>query len=321
MNNPNRKQDAALQAAPYLAAVAATGSFTKAAERLGIHQTAVSHRIRALEEQLDLRLFDRTTRSVRLTEAGRILCEAAAAATASFELALDRLNLRAASGRIRLALPSSLATKWLFPALPRARAEGLEISVEVGDDLEDFRTTELDAAIRYGIGPYPGLHCVRLAASFLQPVASHGYRPELRDFRDAVSPRDLAFLEDRRGARDGTGYSWRDYFAGLGMDDRDLPIDQMFDRADLMLQAAVSGMGIGLGRTLLIEQDLDAGYLRPIGPQLLSRAATWLVCPPAFAHERAFRQLRDWLLSEVPQRDPGIETGLSAEFAGPGQSF
>ena len=310
MNNQIRKPDAAIQAAPYLAAVAATGSFTKAAEILGIHQTAVSHRIRALEEQLGLRLFDRTTRSVRQTEAGRVLCEAAVSATASFELALERLNLRSGSGRIRLALPSSLATKWLFPALPRARDEGLEISLEVGDEIGDFRTTELDAAIRYGIGPYPGLHCVRLAASFLQPVASHAYRPELRDFRDAVSPRDLAFLEDRRGARDGTGYSWRDYFAGLGMDDRGVQIDQLFDRADLMLQAAVSGMGVGLGRTLLIEQDLEAGYLRPFGPQLLSRAATWLVCPPAFAHEPEFRRLRDWLLSEVPQHDPDLDPGF-----------
>lgn len=311
MKNPNRKPDVVIQAAPYLTAVAATGSFTKAAEMLGIHQTAVSHRIRALEAQLDLRLFDRTTRSIRPTEAGRILCDAAVSATASFEQALERLDLRARSGRIRLALPSSLATKWLFPVLPRARLEGLEISLEVGDDLEGFRTTELDAAIRYGIGSYPGLHCVRLAASFLQPVTSHGYRPDLNDFRDAASPRDLAFLEDRRGARDGTGYSWRDYFAGMGMDDRDLPIDQMFDRADLMLQAAVSGMGIGLGRTLLVEQDLEAGFLRPFGPRLLSRAATWLVCPPAFAHEPEFRRLRDWLLSEVPQRDPGFETDLS----------
>ncbi|RVU36950.1 LysR family transcriptional regulator [Hwanghaeella grinnelliae] len=305
-----RKLDIAIQAAPYLAAVAATGSFTKAAERLGIHQTAVSHRIRALEEQLGLRLFDRTTRSVRPTQAGRILCEAAISATTSFEVAFDRLNRRAATGRIRLALPSSLATKWLFPALPRARVEGLEISLEVGDNLEDFRVTELDAAVRYGIGPYPGLHCVRLAASFLQPVASHAYRPELVDFRDAASPRDLAFLEDRRGARDGTGYSWRDYFAGLGMDDRNIPIDQMFDRADLMLQAAVSGMGIGLGRTLLIEQDLEAGYLRSFGPQLLSRAATWLVCPPTFAHEPEFKRLRDWLLGEVPKHATGFELGL-----------
>lgn len=306
MNNPARNIDIAIQAAPYLRAVAATGSFTKAAEMLGIHQTAVSHRIKTLEDQLGVRLFDRTTRKVNQTEAGRILCEAATTASASFEQALERLRLRAVGGRIRLSLPSSLATKWLFPALPRARAADLEISLEVGDDLQDLRANELDAAIRYGIGPYPGLHSVRLAPSFLQPVVGQSYRPEMKDFRDAVSLRDLAFLEDRRGAGDGTGYCWRDYFAGMGIDDRGVVIDQMFDRADLMMQAAVSGMGIGLGRTLLIEQDIEAGYLRSFGPPILSRAATWLVCSPSFAHGQEFRQLRDWLLTEVPRLDPGI---------------
>ena len=300
MNKLSQQAALAVQSAPYLSAVAATGSFTKAAELLGLHQTAVSHRIKSLEDQLGVRLFDRTTRSVRQTAAGRILCDAAASTMVDFEQALDRLRLRAESGRIRLTLPSSLATKWLFPALSRARVEGLEISVEVGDDLEDFREREVDAAIRYGVGPYAGLHSVRLAPSFLQPVVGQSYRPDLRDIRDEASLRELHLLEDRRGARDGTGFSWRDYFAGLGLNDRAVHIDQMFDRADLMLQAAVSGLGIGLGRTLLIEQDVEAGYLRPVGPPILSRAATWLVCPTPFARTQQFQRLRDWLLSEVP---------------------
>lgn len=302
MNKINPKVLIAAQAAPYLLAVATGGSFTKAAELLGLHQTAVSHRIKALEEQLGVRLFDRTTRTVRRTAAGEALCAAAVTSMEAFDTAVERLRRRAESGRIRLSLPSSLATKWLFPILPRAGAESLEISVEVGDDIEDFREREIDVSIRYGIGPYPGLHCVRLAPSFLVPVAGLSYDPSLRDIRDKFSLKDLAFLEDRRGARDGTGFSWGDYFAGLGLDAKAVPIDQMFDRADLMLQAAVSGLGIGLGRTLLIEQDIEAGYLRPVGPPLLSRAATWLVCPPSFAHTDQFRRLRNWLLNEVPAR-------------------
>jgi len=300
MNKLHQKALMAVQSAPYLAAVARTGSFTKAADLLGLHQTAVSHRIKTLEDQLGVRLFDRTTRSVRQTEAGRILCAAATATMADFEEALERLRLRENPGRTKLTLPSSLATKWLFPALSRARLEGLEISLDVADELEDFREREVDAAIRYGVGPYPGLHCVRLAPSFLQPVAGKSYRPGLEDIRDAPDLAGLDFLEDRRGASDGTGFSWRDYFAGLGLDGRVLRIDQMFGRADLMLQAAVSGMGIGLGRTLLIEQDVAAGFLRPVGPPILSRAATWLVCPTPFAGTPQFQRLRDWLLSEVP---------------------
>lgn len=304
MNNHGPKTIAAMQAAPFLNAVAATGSFTKAAALLGVHQTAVSHRIKALEDLLGLRLFDRTTRSVRRTEAGRLLCDAASESMEAFAQAMERVHRRTVSGRIRLSIPSSLATKWLFPALPRATAEGLEISVEVGDAVEDFRESEIDVSIRYGIGPYPGLHSVRLAPSFLQPVAGQSYRPSLRDIRDELSLTDIAFLEDRRGMQDGTGFSWRDYFMGIGLDDRSVRIDQMFDRADLMLQAAVSGMGIGLGRTLLIEQDMAAGYLRPVGPPLLSRAATWLVCPAPFAHGAAFKRLRNWLLSEIPDYEP-----------------
>ncbi|MEH6534687.1 MAG: LysR family transcriptional regulator, partial [Photobacterium frigidiphilum] len=76
------------QASPLLAAIGEEKSFTKAAERLNVQQSAISHRIRSIEESLELTLFERTTRSFRLTEAGEILCSAAMQSMSAWQPAL-----------------------------------------------------------------------------------------------------------------------------------------------------------------------------------------------------------------------------------------
>ncbi|MEQ9200393.1 MAG: LysR family transcriptional regulator, partial [Rhodospirillales bacterium] len=118
------------QATALLAAIARDGSFSKAAERLGVHQSAVSHRVRGLEEALGMPLFERTTRKLALTDAGEILCTAATRAMAEWQAATDQLRRNRDSDGIRLSLPSSLAMKWLLPALPRAVDAGLDIAID-----------------------------------------------------------------------------------------------------------------------------------------------------------------------------------------------
>ena len=154
-------------------------------------------------------------------------------------------------------------------------------------------------AIRFGNGPYPGLFSARLAKCYLQPVASPSYRPDLDSIDAFLGETDITFLEDARGDRDGTGYSWKAYIDGAG-----LGVGRTFNRltlgrADLVIQAAVSGNGIALGRTLLMEGDIAMRLLRPIGPPVLMSSAYWLVCLPSFAQTAGFKTLRDLLLAET----------------------
>jgi len=146
------------QSAPMLVAIATEKNFSKAAAKLGVHQSAISHRLNLLEEVLELTLFERTTRQVELTEHGRIICETAQAVVKQCENAIQMLDAFQTQDGINLSVSSSLAMKWMLPNLAAAREQGLEVSLDVNDNPVDFQNGQINAAIRFGNGPYPGLH-------------------------------------------------------------------------------------------------------------------------------------------------------------------
>ncbi|MCF8466569.1 MAG: LysR family transcriptional regulator [Sneathiella sp.] len=287
------------KSAAFLIAIKEQKSFAGAALRLSIDQSAVSHRIRMLEEEIGLRLFERTTRTIRLTETGEILCDAAESATAIWKAALTEISSEHQSNQIRLSAPSSLAMKWLVPILSLATETGMNLSLDVNDEMADVHAFEADVAIRFGPGPYRGLHADHLADCELIPVANSNM-----DCSSAVSFWDLdekflTLLADRRGEQDTTGFNWDSYFHEIG---KAAPVStkkHSFDRADLMLQAAISGMGIALGRTLLIERDIAAGFLKIVGPPASTSSKYWLVTTASFAQTGKYRQLLIWLKQQI----------------------
>ena len=304
------------QASPMLAAIGEELSFTKAAERLSVDQSAVSHRVKSLEDALGHTLFDRTTRSLRLTEIGKILCDAASDTVASWGTALDKLERSRSTNLIHLSMPSSLAMKWLIPALPNARAMDLNISVDVREEAIEFQTNESDAAIRFGHGPYPGLHSSHLTHCWLQPVASSKYLETKSTDVSLLSNPEIVYLADRRGENDNSEFSWDYYLSNTGLEKNRFKPDFHFDRADLMLQAVIGGMGVGLGRTLLVESDVASGFLKTIGPSVRMQSAYWLICTPGFAETSRFERLREWLKNEIRStlQPTTSGSGPSAEF-------
>lgn len=285
--------------APVLAAIARENSFSKAAEKLGVHQSAVSHRITQLEEALGFALFERTTRQITPTEYGRVLCAAALETVDAWDQAFDRLEKFRTAGAVRLSVASALAMKWVLPNLASAQDAGLEIALDVNDRPVDFSTGTIDAAIRFGAGPYPGLHSSLLKKAAIMPVARPGYVGGGRGLEDVLGNPDVTLLKDAVGERDGTDFSWGYYCvqAGLSLDADFRAL--AFDRADLVLQAAINGMGIGLGRTLLIEGDIAQGFLEAVGPAVAMKSAYWLVCSPEFAKTERHAKLLGWLKDQM----------------------
>lgn len=281
-----------------LAAVGSELNFTRAAEKLGLEQSAVSHRVKALEEAIGVKLFERTTRKLRPTEIGQILCETAIRTVGQWDTALKRITDIRTSRTMRVSVSSSLAMKWIVPSLHRALDFGLDLAIDVDDRLADLHGGEAQAAIRYGHGPYPGLHSEHLCDASLIPVARPGQLSSPLTETHCGSDENR-LLMDSQGERDKTEFSWRAYFEGRGWS-----VDQprtigTFNRADLALQAAIGGMGIALGRTLLIEQDVRAGLLEIVGAPVKTKAAYWLVTTASHARTEGFEALRDWLLREV----------------------
>ena len=144
-------------------------------------------------------------------------------------------------------------------------APGLDLSIDVREGLARFDTGDVDAGFRFGPGPYPGLHATRLSKCHIQPVIGTSYPGADRLREAALRDGSVPILADSGAEKFRTGTTWDDYWEYLGLDGECTEPSQHFDRADLMLQGAIGGLGIALGRSLLIEDDIRQGLLKPIG--------------------------------------------------------
>lgn len=288
-----------LQSFGLLASVHQHGSFAGAARALDLDPSAVSHRIRSLEADLGLALFERSTRRVTPTRAGAILCDAATRSLTEAGRALSAARALQSTKTIRLSVHSSLAMKWLVPRLPDAAAAGLDLSIDVREDLVVFEGGEVDAGLRFGVGPYPGLHATRLSGCELQPVIGSSHPAARREGVDPASYDTLTLLADSGADKYRTGTSWKDYRRLLGVAEEPLPSAISFDRADLMLQAAIGGLGVALGRSLLIEDDIRRGLLIRVGRTVRVPTSYWLVTKPELAESKGIQLLRNWLQEQI----------------------
>ncbi|HKP63652.1 MAG TPA: transcriptional regulator GcvA [Polyangiales bacterium] len=268
-------------------------SFTAAARELSVTQAAVSHQVKALEDFLSCKLFERRTRALALTHDGRALLPVASAAFESLEGAVQRIR----SGEVRRGLTVSLlpsfAARWLVPRLGRFRraAPHIELHVKPSTELVDLARDEADVAIRFGRGRYPGLAVEHLLDDELFPVCRPGM---LRGRR----PRDLlrhVLLYD-----DDAHTDWPHWLEAAGVIAKHEPRAMVFSDASMMLQAAVDGLGVALARRVLVAAELRAKRLvRPFELSIPAGSSYYFVCLPARAQEPKIRAFRDWLRAEI----------------------
>ncbi len=281
-------------------AVARHKSFTRAARELHVTQSAISHRVRALEEQIGATLFVREGKSVALTDAGRVLDEAVRDAFALLRDATRRLE-RTQEATLTVSCSPSFAIRWLVPRLPsfRARHPGLDLRIAADDRLVLPGRGGIDACLRYGPGDYEGVDCTRLAVERIAPVAS----PVLLERVPLREPADLGahvLLHDEV-LRDHPGrIGWRRWLEAAGARGVDPERGPRFSHAHMALEAAVAGQGVALGRTTLVSRDLSEGRLvRPLAPELESGLAYWLLTPRGVAPPAPVRALAAWLEDEI----------------------
>ncbi|HYW33757.1 MAG TPA: transcriptional regulator GcvA, partial [Candidatus Bathyarchaeia archaeon] len=166
-------------------------SFTKAAAELHVTHSAVSHQIKGLEEWLGLPLFRRVNRGLVLTEAGQAYLKPIREAFERLGDATRRLRVRERSGPLTVSVMPSFAGKWLVPRLGRFRQRHPDIDVRISasSELVDFERDDVDIAVRYGRGSWPGLKVELLMHETLFVVCS----PGLLEGPDAIrKPGDIA---------------------------------------------------------------------------------------------------------------------------------
>jgi LysR family transcriptional regulator, glycine cleavage system transcriptional activator len=292
-------------------------SFTKAAQELHVTQSAISHRIRALESQLDCALFVRSARRLELTDEGRMLSVAVRDAFALLREACGDLERARGGGVLTISCSPSFAIRFLVPHLPDFRARHPEIDVRIAADdrLVDPGREGIDACVRYGAGDYAGVDLTRLAIEKIFPVAS----PQLIDHAKIRKPEDLSrvvLLHDEV-LRDHPGrVGWRGWLEAAGVRRSFGDKGPRFSHAHMAIEAAIAGQGVALGRTTLVARDLAEGRLvRPFELELESALAYWLVAPRGASPPKRVSVFRDWLLASA--RAPAVLRGPDAEKGRP----
>lgn len=275
------------------------GSFKRAAEELGVTPTAVSHQIRALEQQLGLRLFHRETRRVRLTETGACLYPGIAKGFDAFALALARAGRTTPRRTLTITATSAFSSKWLVPRLAKRResVEDINIRLFTSDDVVDLHRADVDLAIRYGFGRYPGLDSALLMADQFAPMA----HPRLAV--DRVE--DLAFAPiirfDWRNPHPAQP-TWEKWFDQNGVvRDARAPEYSFSDEAHA-IQATIAGQGVALLSVVLLHDEIATGLIRRLPGQMLSGLAYHLVHRPIERESlqiTGIEQLKNWLISEA----------------------
>lgn len=254
-------------------------SFTRAADELGLTQSAVSHQIRVLERHLGTRLFRRLNPGIELTAEGRLLLEGARAGLDSMLLATERVRNRYRVGMLTVAVPSAFATWWLVPRLGRFAAlhPEIEVRVAVMEGREpDLQRDGVDAAI-----VQRPAHAVTRCATempLLRETIFPVCAPTLLNGVATVPrrPLDLAgrtLIEYEPEGDKAAELAW-DYWLerlGIALDPR--PRRLRFTHLAAALSAAVDGVGIALGRAPMVDAELAAGRLvRPFGKRMMVKA-------------------------------------------------
>jgi LysR family glycine cleavage system transcriptional activator len=276
-------------------------SFTNAAAELNVTQTAISHQIRRLEEELGIRLFVRQNRALALTPQAKDYLPGVRAAFNDLRLATDRL-LRKDEHVLTVSTLASLAAKWLLPRLSAFQEThpGIDVRITTSTALVDFKSGDVDAAIRYGRGDWPGLHADWLMADQLFPVCSPALLTGKHPLRCPEDLRDHVLLHTSNANSD----DWRLWLTAAG-----LPANisrqpgLTFDLILMTVQAALDGIGVAMGRTSYVEADIAKGRLVvPFKITLPANAGFYLVCPEATADTPKLAAFRQWLLASVQNK-------------------
>jgi LysR family glycine cleavage system transcriptional activator len=292
-----------------LRAFEATGrllSMTRAAQELHVTHGAVSRHIKTLEGHLGIPLFLRLTRRLVLTDQGAEFLLVVTRLLAELTREAERLQSPKSAGRLIISTGISFASKWLGPRLHRlmARHPELDVHLDITDTDVDLNRGQVDAAVRYGGGRYPHVASERILEETLTPVCSPAYRAERGGLPSVESLSECRLLhEDRLLYEDRWLANWEHWFAVAGADGLPRGRGPIYSHGSMVIEAAIRGEGVALGRSALVAEDIAAGRLVALFPQLRLKSERGydLVYRSGNQDSPKVRAVRDWLADEIRQ--------------------
>ena len=268
-------------------------SFKQAAAELNLTPSAISRRIKALEDHLGARLFRRLNRAVRLTEAGATYLGAVERAFDDIRRASSALTAPGGRRTLKISLLQSFATNWLIPRLSdfHERHPEIELDLQTSTGFVDFDRGDVDLAIRFGDGGWPGLAADRLFELQAFPVCS---RRMLAAPEPLEAPADLA-RHTLLGVVQVADH-WDMWLSAADVDPGLAVRRQNFDNAQMAYRSAENGLGVALGISILVEPYLLSGrLLAPFALRLPLAKSYYVASRREDAGEPAIAAFRAWL--------------------------
>lgn len=288
-------------------AIARRKSFSLAAAELHLTPSAVSHQVARLESLLGMRLFERSTRGVELTPAGRSYLQRVASALGAINSATDDLR-HGVQDTLYVHCSPSIASLWLMPRITRFTQQhpGISLVLSASHIHSDFQLGQMDVDIRYGIANWPDLQSELVFPERVMPLAS----PAFIQRHQIKSPSDLLQIPLIQSSVSVA--QWPDWFDRYGRKQRPERFALRFDRAMMSLDAAVQGMGVALESSTIAGEHIAANRLKPVFDAKMSIEvkAHFVVYPARHASRPEVQSFLEWIRSEA--RSPRARPQRSA---------
>ncbi|WP_296185002.1 LysR family transcriptional regulator [Pseudomonas sp. UBA1879] len=271
-------------------------SFTKAADELSLTQSAICRQIGSLEEFLNVELFRRSRRGVKLTEAG--LSYSRRVATQLDAVERDTLSVMGHQGAnvIELAVVPTFGTQWLLPRLKDFQQKNPDVTINLTNRTRPFlfADTDFDGAIYFGDADWSGTESHRLMSENPMPVCS----PTLLGNKPQLSAHELSGMPLLQQTT--RPYAWRQWFGSMDMNVARDMTGARYELFSMLAQAAMHDMGVALIPPFLIQRELEEKRLVVANTHALaSLKAYYLMIPERKVESASLKAFRDWLVNQA----------------------
>ncbi|MCJ8298110.1 MAG: LysR substrate-binding domain-containing protein [Pseudomonadales bacterium] len=277
-------------------------NFTQAAQELNLTQAAISQQIKGLESQLGVALFKRLPRGLELTEAGRAYIPIVHEAIERLVVATDELFGQNRNRDLNIRVSLVFFTSWLAPRLGKFRQQHPEVGLRFSSNIwTDQTPVDADLEIRHGLGKWSGFSCDRLSWDQLIPVCRPAYFAaaiQEQHIEASVQALSHCTLLHVLGYNEG----WGHWLYKNGYPDLKPAQSMQLDSLLPALELAVQGQGVALGRTCLVQAQLDSKQLiAPFAQPLSTDEAFYLITPERQYRHANAEAFRSWLIAEAQQ--------------------
>jgi len=273
-------------------------SFKQAAEELFLTPPAMTYRIKELEQYLGFSLFLRAGKKIEFTPAGQSYFKTVHQVVADLKRGTDRVLRDFSVRKLRINVLPFMASELIIPQLEdfRQAHPDLHLQIDTDSDVVDFQWADVDVAVRFGDGKWPGLIAEKLLDVEVSPVCSPQFAKQ----------QSLTHVADLKGQTlinfDSSSGGWSDWCKQLGVNLGKPPQEINFNNYVYVLRAAEQSSGIALGVFPLINFWLDAGRLvRPIVQSITMPKSYYLVYREEDKERQDILAFRDWLVSILPK--------------------